>query len=161
MALLIHALGLPNDMNYFPLAYSMPQVFNKGPPIQLCGLRHRQISARLQVVGMQVCRFPTNERSAPRWGLSSGGVARGQQRAVRAADQGARARAMGAAWVISQASCTKYWPPLLGLGWAGCAPGGPTCLGRWVRWPVTPTGTGVGSSASAPPPYRRLVPTGG
>jgi hypothetical protein len=31
------------------------------------------------------------------------------------------------------------------LGWAGCAPGGPTWpLGRWVRvrWPVTPTGTG-------------------
>ena len=34
-------------------------------------------------------------------------------------------------------------------------PGGPTWpLGRWVRWPVTPTGTGAGSSA--PPPYRRL-----
>jgi hypothetical protein len=38
-------------------------------------------------------------------------------------------------------------------------PGGPTWpLGRWVRWPVTPTGTGAGSSA--PPPYRRL-PAGG
>ena len=40
------------------------------------------------------------------------------------------------------------------LGWAGCGPGGPTWpLGRWVRWPVTPTGTGAGSSA--PPPYRQ------
>jgi hypothetical protein len=28
-------------------------------------------------------------------------------------------------------------------------------LGRWVRWPVTPTGAGAGSSAP-PPPYRRL-----
>jgi hypothetical protein len=45
------------------------------------------------------------------------------------------------------------------LGWAGCGPGGPTWpLGRWVWWPVTPTGTGAGSSA--PPPYRRL-PAGG
>jgi hypothetical protein len=45
------------------------------------------------------------------------------------------------------------------LGWAGCGPGGATWpLGRWVRWPVTPTGTGAGSSA--PPPYRRL-PAGG
>jgi hypothetical protein len=34
------------------------------------------------------------------------------------------------------------------LGWAGCGPGGPTWpLGRWARWPVTPTGTGAGSSA--------------
>jgi hypothetical protein len=42
------------------------------------------------------------------------------------------------------------------LGWAGCGPGGPIWpLGRWVRWPVTPTGTGAGSSA--PPPYRRLA----
>jgi hypothetical protein len=28
----------------------------------------------------------------------------------------------------------------------------------WVRWPVTPTGTGAGSSA--PPPYRRLAAGG-
>jgi hypothetical protein len=32
-------------------------------------------------------------------------------------------------------------------------------LGRWVRWPVTPTGTGAGSPA--PPPYRRRLPAGG
>jgi hypothetical protein len=32
----------------------------------------------------------------------------------------------------------------------------PGPLGRLVRWPVTPTGTGAGSSAS--PPYRRLRP---
>jgi hypothetical protein len=46
------------------------------------------------------------------------------------------------------------------LGWDGCGPGaGPTWpLGRWVRWPVTPTGTGAGSSV--PAPYRRL-PAGG
>jgi hypothetical protein len=31
-------------------------------------------------------------------------------------------------------------------------------VGRWVRWPVTPTGTGAGSSA--PPPYRRLAAGG-
>jgi hypothetical protein len=41
------------------------------------------------------------------------------------------------------------------LGPAGCGPGGPTWpLGRLVRWPVAPTGTGDGSSA--PPPYRGL-----
>jgi hypothetical protein len=41
------------------------------------------------------------------------------------------------------------------LGWAGCGPGGPTWpRGRLVRWTVTPTGTGAGSSV--PPPYRRL-----
>jgi hypothetical protein len=35
------------------------------------------------------------------------------------------------------------------LGWAGCGPGGPTWpLGRWVRWPATPTGTGAGSSGT-------------
>jgi hypothetical protein len=47
------------------------------------------------------------------------------------------------------------------LSWAGCGPGGPTWpLGRWVRWPVTPTGTGAGSSA--PPPYtERHFRTGG
>jgi hypothetical protein len=58
--------------------------------------------------------------------------------------------------VISHASCAKYWPPLgplLGpargeLGWAGCAPGGPNWpLCRWVRWPVSPTGTEAGFSA--------------
>jgi hypothetical protein len=39
------------------------------------------------------------------------------------------------------------------VGWAGCAPGGPTWpLGRLVRWSATPTGTGAGSSA--PPPCR-------
>jgi hypothetical protein len=59
----------------------------------------------------------------------------------------------------------RYWPLFAPwahseeLGWAGCGPGGPTWpLGRWVWWPVTPTGTGAGSSA--PPPYRRL-PAGG
>jgi hypothetical protein len=42
-----------------------------------------------------------------------------------------------------------------GMGWVWCGPGCPTWpLGRWVRWPVTPTGTGAGPSA--PPPYRRL-----
>jgi hypothetical protein len=47
----------------------------------------------------------------------------------------------------------EAWAP--NSGWAGCGPGGPTWpLGRWVRWPVTPTGTGAGSSA--PPPYRPL-----
>jgi hypothetical protein len=50
-----------------------------------------------------------------------------------------------------------------GGSWArlsvGCGPGGPTWpLDRLVRWPVTPNGTGAGSSA--PPPYRRL-PAGG
>jgi hypothetical protein len=42
--------------------------------------------------------------------------------------------------------------------WAGCGPGGPTWpLGRWVRWPVTPTGTGA-PSGLAPLP---LLRTGG
>jgi hypothetical protein len=41
----------------------------------------------------------------------------------------------------------------------GVVRGGQTWpLGRWVRWPVIPTGTGAGSSA--PPSYRRL-PAGG
>jgi hypothetical protein len=41
----------------------------------------------------------------------------------------------------------------LGWAWAGCGPGDQTWpLGRWVRWPETPTGTGAGSSV--PPPYR-------
>jgi hypothetical protein len=57
----------------------------------------------------------------------------------------------------------RYWPPFAPwvhseeLRWAGCGPGDPTWpLGRFVRWPLTPTGTGAGSSAA--PPYPR---TGG
>jgi hypothetical protein len=46
------------------------------------------------------------------------------------------------------------------LGWAGCGPGGPTWpLGRWVRWPVTPTGTGTGAGSCSAP--RLLLRTGG
>jgi hypothetical protein len=33
-------------------------------------------------------------------------------------------------------------------------------LGCWVRWAVTPTGTGAGSSAPPPPPHRRLAAGG-
>jgi hypothetical protein len=46
------------------------------------------------------------------------------------------------------------------LGWAGCGPGGPIWpLGRWVRRPVTPTGTGA-AWLLCRPSHRRL-PAGG
>jgi hypothetical protein len=66
--------------------------------------------------------------------------------------------------VISQASCTKYWPPFAPWVHRGGGAGrggvcvlrgvqlGPWAIGRcWVRWPVTPTGT----SALAPLPLPR------
>jgi hypothetical protein len=49
-----------------------------------------------------------------------------------------------------------------GVSWDGMGMlrGGPTWpLGRWVWWPVTPTGTGAGPSPS--PPYRRRLAAGG
>jgi hypothetical protein len=65
--------------------------------------------------------------------------------------------------------CHRLGPGSRGeLGWAGCAPKGPTWpLGRWVRWPGGDPGqhssTGAGSSAprfsvADTPPYRRLPP---
>jgi hypothetical protein len=72
--------------------------------------------------------------------LPSAQKAHGPRMAVHwtsCAIRGARGRGIG-----------HRWPPGSRgeLGSAGCGPGGPTWpQGRWVRWPVTPTGTGAGS----------------
>jgi hypothetical protein len=64
---------------------------------------------------------------------------------------------------IKEARSGNFTPPgtiwVQGGAGLGVVRGGPTWpLGRWVRWPVSPTGTGAGSSS--PPPCRRL-PAGG